>query len=308
MHQECTEKHWQPKAGQPQRNLLQSPMLGAFVLNLVFAVIEFVGGYWADSVSIYADALHDLGDALVLGSGAYMEYLSQQISRRHSYGGRRWSVLSALFSSGVLLVGSLLMIGMGVYRFYAPGTPIGSSMVVIAVLGILFNAFAIKVLGHDHHSCHEHDGDAQHSHNHSMFSLHLLEDLLGWVAILFGGLLIWKTGWYWIDPLLSVVISLFILRFAWKGFKGVQSILTQAYPPGFDPAIWRKKIVSISGVQDVHDLHAWSLDGKKHVASLHVVCEPKLEQSVKAAVRKLFAEAGKYHVTIETECSSIGCK
>jgi len=303
MHHECADKGLQAQQNQSRVNLLRSPMFGAFVLNLVFAIVEFIGGYWADSFSIYADALHDLGDALVLGSGAYLEYLSRTVSPRHSYGTRRWSVLSALFSAGVLIAGSLAMIGFGLFRLFDPGTPIGSSMVVIAVLGILFNAFSIFVLGHNHDDSDCSAKTHSPSHNYSMFSLHLWEDLLGWVTVLVGGIVIWTTNWYWVDPLLSVCISLFILRFAWKSLKGVQSILTQAYPAGFDPLEWTQTLTAIEGVESVKDLHAWSLDQNQHVASLQIVCSPdSSHEQIKDKVRSLFAEAGKYHVTVEVEC------
>jgi cobalt-zinc-cadmium efflux system protein len=178
-------------------------------------------------------------------------------------------------------------------------------MVAIAILGVLFNAFSIKILGHSHD---HHDHEHEHSHNQSMFSLHLWEDLLGWVAVLIGGLVIWKTGWAWVDPLLSIGISLFILKFAYRSLKGVQSILTQAYPPGFEPTKCIELLMKIEGVEGVHDLHAWSLDGSKHVASLHVVYGKNYsEEQIKKSVRRVFSDTGKFHVTVETELSSESC-
>jgi cobalt-zinc-cadmium efflux system protein len=206
-----------------------------------------------------------------------------------------------------------MMITLGIYRFFAPGTPIGSSMAIIAVLGIAFNAFSILVLGHNHSHGHSDshgsgEGAHSHNHNHAMFSLHLWEDLWGWVAVLVGGLMIAYTGWAWVDPLLSVCISLVILRFAWKGLRGVQQILTQAYPPGFDPNKWTKKLGGIPGVAGIHDLHAWSVDGAQHVASVHVVCKEGHKVSdIKKAVRESFQKAGRFHVTIETESLPDSC-
>ena len=270
----------------------------AFVLNLVFTVVEAVGGFMVGSVAIIADAVHDLGDTASLGIALWLEKFAQKgPSSRFSYGYRRVSALSALISGAVLLVGSSFVIAFSVGRLWEPhGGPQGWPMFGIAVFGTLVNGLAAWRLSR---------GATQ---NEKVLTWHLLEDVLGWIAVLIGSVLILALGWTWVDPVLAILIGLFVVVNVLRRLRQTLGLFLQEVPPGVNVDRLRDGICALQGVQGVHDIHAWSLDGEHHVLSCHVViAEEENAEAIKQAVRARANQEAKFHVTVEIELETENC-
>ena len=189
----------------------------AFWLNLAFTIIEIIGGFLTNSLAILSDALHDLGDSLSLGLAWYFQNLSKKgRDRKFSYGYRRFSLLGAIINSIVLVVGSIFIITEAIPRVMDPQSTNATGMIGLAILGVLVNGAAVLKL------------KKGHTQNEKVAALHLLEDVLGWVAVLIGSIIIYFTNWFIIDPLLSLGIALFILFNVYKSIKSSMSKIAVA--------------------------------------------------------------------------------
>jgi cobalt-zinc-cadmium efflux system protein len=237
----------------------------AFFLNLIFTLIEFAGGFFSGSIAIVTDAVHDLGDTLAIGSALFFEKKSRKgRDKTYTYGYGRYSPMAAFINGLILISGSVIMLSHAIPALLNPKPVNTPLMLVIAVVGILFNGLAVWKLhaGHHHH--------AHHSHNRHIVMLHLLEDTLGWAAVLLGSIIIYFTEWYIIDPILSILIALFILYNAVKNLRSTASILLQAIPDPEKMEKLQSRLQQIPGVENVHDLHYWTLDGNKDVLTVHL--------------------------------------
>lgn len=278
-------------------------MKWGLALNLSFTLIEIVGGLWTGSVSILADAIHDLGDSIGLAGALYAErYSRKQRDREYSFGYRRFSLLSALLTGVVILSGSILVLREAIPRLWNPGEPHGKGMMALAVLGLAVNGAAALKLSRGR------------SQNERMLSWHFWEDTLGWGATLGAAILIQLWGWRLADPILAIGLSLFVARNVIRELRTTFRLFLQSVPVGFDAAALTQKLRAIEHVSDVHDLHVWSLDGASHVLSLHVAVAPQLSPTdaakvaaLKEAVRRVAQEFSIGHVTIETEWSGEAC-
>ncbi len=272
----------------------------AFFLNLTFTLIEIAGGLWTNSVAILSDALHDFGDCITLGFAWYMQRVSRkQSDATFTYGYRRFSVLGALITGVVLLVGLLFVVWKASARVLHPEPVYAPGMIAIAIVGILFNGAAVlRIRG-------------GHSLNEKVMSWHLLEDVLGWVAVLLGSIamLIWKLPI--IDPLLSIGISLFVLWNVIKNLRKVLMVFMQSAPKSFDAARFNLALTSVEKAVSSHHTHTWSIDGERHVLSTHLVMrsDATREDIVKAKrrVHELLAEHNFEHATIEVELEGEDC-
>lgn len=270
----------------------------AFFLNISFSIVEFVGGAWTGSVAILADAVHDLGDALAIGMAVYLEGRSEQgPSLNYSYGLKRLSLLSAVLTGVVLVTGSGVVAVESVQRLIEGGqAPYGLGMMGLAILGLVVNGFAAWRLM---------SGD---THNEKMMTWHMIEDVLGWAAVLIGAIFIHFFELTWLDPALAVAISLFVGYNAIKNLVQVTLVFLQRMPHGFEGTVLKTELLTIPGVKDIHDLHVWSLDGVQHVVSLHAVIEPSADLTkIKKEVRHVAGHHGSVHTTIETETAQEAC-
>ena len=269
-----------------------SGLRAAFLLNLVFTVIEVAGGLFTGSVAVLSDALHDLGDCLVLGLAWYLQRLSgRSRDRRYSYGYARFSMLGGWLAAAVLVVGSVLMIALAIPRFADPGEPHATGMMALALLGITMNGIAAWRLNGG-------------SLNERGARLHLLEDVLGWAAVLVGGAVIWATDWALIDPLLSVGISIYILINAARTLRDGTAILMQSQPVGIDANAVDNALRSLPHVIGTHDQHLWSLDGSYTVLTVHLVVDDLVaaeRAGVKQHARDALSLLRVHHATIEME-------
>ena len=272
----------------------------AFFLNLGFAAVEVVGGMLTGSVAVLTDAVHDLGDGVVLGVSWYLQHLaSKGRDGRYTYGYSRYSMLGGWLAAVILIVGSLWMLTQAIPRLWEPGDPHGPGMMSIAVFGVAMNALAVWRLG------------GGSSLNERGIRLHLLEDVMGWLAVLIGGGIIWLTGWSVVDPLLSIAISVYILINAIRTLRTGTGILMMGRPLGHDPEVIEHELRAIPHVRDVHDQHAWSLDGQYTVLTVHLVIDDlTLEQAhqVKVHAREALTRSGIHHATIELETLGEACE
>lgn len=276
-----------------QRNLLI-----AFFLNLLFAAIEFAGGLWAGSVAVLSNALHDAGDALSIGIGYFLQRQSESgPSERFSYGLRRLSLLSA-FISGIVICGGGLIIAYEAWaRLSNPGEPRAQAMVILALGGIAVNGLAAWKLGHGH------------TQNEKVLSWHLIEDMLGWVAVLFGAAGIYFFQWKWLDAVLGIAISIFVSFNVARQMYKTATLFLQGNPDPNSLREFREVVSTIPEVIGLHDLHFWSLDGAHHVLSMHVVTSLPLTRSfeLKDRIRKESFRLGECHLTIEVESPEDHC-
>jgi cobalt-zinc-cadmium efflux system protein len=277
----------------------------AFFLNLGFTVVEIFGGLWINSMAIISDALHDFGDSLSLGLAWYFHRLSHKGSDQHySYGYKRFSLLGAIINSVVLLVGAGIVLWVSIPRVFQPEPVHAPGMIGFAVLGVLVNGYAAMRL---------HKGE---SLNERVAMLHLMEDVLGWVAVLVGGILLYFFDWPVIDPLLSLLITAFILYNVVRNLRQGLQILLQGTPANISIGQVRERLEKLPEVQSVHDLHLWTLDGVSHVLTMHAVVNGSLNSEeahdVKQRIRDALQDAHIDHVTVELErpgeeCSQAHC-
>jgi len=273
----------------------------AFLINLSFSLIELVGGLLTNSVAILADAVHDLGDSMVLGLSWYFEKISlRQRDERYTYGYRRWSVAAAVCSSLVLMAGSVLILSEAVPRLWQPQAVHVPGMLGLAALGILANGLAFWKL-------HSQDSVAEKA-----VRLHLLEDVLGWVVVLFGSLILLVTDWLWLDPLMSILVSLFILRNVYINIQSFSRILLQAVPENVDIQLLTQQLKAEPQILSFHDLHLWTLDNSKHVLSIHLVVANEITRlellELKKTVRQTIRHFGIEHDTLEIEYADETCQ
>jgi cobalt-zinc-cadmium efflux system protein len=277
----------------------------AFFLNLSFTLLEFVGGFWINSMAIMSDALHDLGDSLALGLAWYFERLSRRGGdQAFSYGYKRFSLLGAVINSVILLVGSVLVLSAAVPRLFNPEPVNAPGMIGFALLGVLVNGLAVLRLK---------KGDTL---NERVAMLHLLEDVLGWVAVLIGGIILYFFDLPIIDPILSVAITIYVLYNVVGNLRQGMKILLQGTPAEIDLSSLQQRLEQLPEIRSVHDLHLWSLDGTQHVLTLHAVVDGNLElqqaEEVKQRIRASMAAIAIHHVTVELElpgevCSQQNC-
>jgi cobalt-zinc-cadmium efflux system protein len=266
----------------------------AFFLNLGFTVVEIFGGLWINSMAIISDALHDFGDSLSLGLAWYFHRLSHKGSDQHySYGYKRFSLLGAIINSVVLLVGAGIVLWVSIPRVFQPEPVHAPGMIGFAVLGVLVNGYAAMRL---------HKGE---SLNERVAMLHLMEDVLGWVAVLVGGILLYFFDWPVIDPLLSLLITAFILYNVVRNLRQGLQILLQGTPANISIGQVRERLEKLPEVLSVHDLHLWTLDGISHVLTMHAVVNEHLNfeeaHDVKQRIRDALQDAHIDHVTVELE-------
>jgi cobalt-zinc-cadmium efflux system protein len=276
----------------------QKGLRTAFLLNLVFTGVEAAGGVFTGSIAVLSDALHDLGDCLVLGTAWYLQRLaSRGRDERYSYGYARFSMLGGWLAAAVLAAGSIAMLAVTLPRFRAPGEPHAIGMMALAVFGMVMNGLAVRQL-------------KGASLNERGARLHLMEDVMGWAAVLLGGALIWATGRTWIDPLLSVGISLYILYGALRTLRDGTAILMQSQPAAADAPAIDRALRALPNVVDVHDQHVWSLDGSYMVLTVHLVVDDLSaagRNGVKQRARDLLAAMHIDHATIELEITGEEC-
>jgi cobalt-zinc-cadmium efflux system protein len=264
-------------------------ILIAFVLNLAFAVFEFFGGIFTGSVAIVSDAVHDLGDATSIGVAFFLERKSKRKpDEKYTYGYTRYSIIGGFVTSLLLLISSFTVVLNAVIRIFNPVEINYDGMIIFAVVGVAVNflaAFFTREKG---------------TLNQKAVNLHMLEDVLGWIAVLVGAIVMRFTNFSLLDPILSICVAVFIAVNAVGNLKEAFAIFLDKTPHGINIQEIKEHLCEIEGVQGVHHIHVWSLDGHNHCATLHIVTNDG-NSEIKAKIREELKEHGIGHATIECE-------
>jgi cobalt-zinc-cadmium efflux system protein len=272
----------------------------AFFLNLFFTLFEIAGGFFTNSMAILSDAVHDLGDCLSLGLAWYFQKIANKGSdSSYSYGYKRFSLLGAIINSIVLTVGSIFILTEAIPRIFHPEKTQAAGMFFLAIVGVLVNGLAFFRL------------KKGSSLNERVVSLHFLEDVLGWVAILVGAIIMYFFNVPFIDPLLSVGIAFFILFNVYKNIRQTLHIILQGIPAEINIDEITEHLQQFKDIEDIHDLHVWSVDGNYNILTVHVVMNKLLEiekiAELKGKIRESLKQKGIQHATIEFETSDERC-
>lgn len=267
----------------------------AFFLNLGFTIIEFIGGFYTNSLAIMSDALHDLGDSFSLGLSWYFQKISTKgATEKYSYGYKRFSLLGALINSVILLIGSIFIISEAIPRIIHPETTDAQGMMWFAILGIIVNGAAVLKL------------KKGTSLNERVVSLHLFEDVLGWVAVLIGSIIMQFWDVPILDPILSLGIALYVLFNVFKNMKESTRIILQGTPKEISTDSIKKAIKRFNGVSSVHDCHMWTMDGEYNILTAHILLKKHISWEASKELKKgikemLHDEYHLEHITLELE-------
>ena len=270
-------------------------ILIAFILNLAFSIFEFIGGAITGSVAIVSDAVHDMGDAMSIGASYFLEKKSKkQPDEKYTYGYTRYSVIGGVITTFVLLFGSAAVIYNAVLRIINP-VPINyDGMIIFAIVGALVNLAAAYFTR---------EGD---SINQRAVNLHMLEDVLGWVVVLIGAIVMRFTDFAIIDSLMSIGVAAFILINAIRNLKEVVELFLEKTPRSIQINEIKEHVCEIDGVLGVHHIHIWSMDGQKNYATMHVVVNGEASE-IKKKIREELNEHGICHATLELEAEGEVC-
>ena len=282
----------------------QNNILVAVALNVSFTIVEIIGGLLTNSVAILSDALHDAGDSIALISSYFAEKKATQgRDQKRTFGYARVSLFSAVLNAAVLLGGSVFILIEAVKRLYSPEPVVSLGMIGLAVFGVIVNYIGYRRLV------------GGESVNEGVLRWHLLEDVLGWSVLLVGSIIIYFTGWFVIDPIITVGYTLFILWGVAKSLQKAGNIFMQGVPTHIDIDEITGAVKEVGGVVDIHDVHIWSLDGEQDILTAHVVLTDEALQNGQKIREKIKAKLEGYHIehsTIELEdkqsCSGIECK
>ena len=263
----------------------------AFLLNFSFAIIEFIfGGLFASS-AILADSVHDLGDAVAIGVSAVLETISnREEDSRYTLGYKRFSLLGALITAVILMTGSVFVILENLTKLFHPQPVNDEGILWLGIIAVTINVLASLVVR---------KGKTK---NESILSLHFLEDTLGWVAVILMAIVLRFTDWYILDPLLSLVISFFILSKAIPRFWSTLKIFLDAVPEGVDIEQVKSDLEQLEHVSSVNQLNLWTMDGLEKNAIIHV-CLEQIEdmEASKTAIRHHLKDIGFHNITIEVD-------
>ena len=263
----------------------------AFFLNLSYAIVEFIAGGVFGSSAVLADSVHDMGDAIAIGVSAFLETISNREEDSHyTLGYKRFSLLGAMVTAVILMTGSVLVILGNITKLFHPQAVNDEGILWLGIIAISVNVIASLVVR---------EGKTK---NESILSLHFLEDTLGWVAVILMAIVLRFTDWYILDPLLSLVISIFILSKAIPRFWSTLKIFLDAVPEGVDIKQVKSDLEQLDHVASLNQLNLWTMDGLEKNAIVHV-CLKEIEQMelCKESIRSKLKDCGFQNITIEID-------
>ena len=274
-------------------------ILIAFILNIAFSIFEFFGGLITNSVAILSDSVHDMGDALSIGISFFLEKKSKKhADNKYTYGYVRYSVLGGLITTIILIVGSILVIYNAIGRIINPIEINYEGMIIFAIVGVVLNFIAAYFTK---------DGE---SINQKSVNLHMLEDVLGWIIVLVGAIIMKFTDIRLLDSIMSIGVAIFILINALKNLKEVLDLFLEKTPNGIDIEELKKHLLEIENVDDIHHIHVWSIDGYNNYATMHIVTKAENIKELKVKIRQELSEHNICHAILEIEdeaCDEIEC-
>ena len=273
----------------------------AFLLNLGFSILEAFGGYLTNSISIFTDAIHDFGDSISIGVSYLLEKKSSKSpDSNYSYGYLRYSLLGALITSVILLIGSIIAIYNSIQRIIIPQAVNYDAMIIFAIFGVIINGYAAHRTSH------------AHKHNEKAINLHMLEDVLGWIVVLIGSICIKVFKIFTIDPILSILIALYILYHVYKYVKEVFDIFMEKVPSNIKIDDIKEKLEKeFEEIDNIHHIHIWTMDGENNYMTCHIKLKneinnetiSKLKNDIKSYLKKNNID----HSTIEIEYKEENC-
>ena len=267
----------------------------AFFLNLSYAIVEFIAGGLFGSSAVLADSVHDMGDAIAIGVSAFLETISNREEDSHyTLGYKRFSLLGAMVTAVILMTGSVLVILGNITKLFHPQAVNDEGILWLGIIAVSVNVIASLVVR---------KGKTK---NESILSLHFLEDTLGWVAVILMAIVLRFTDWYILDPLLSLVISFFILSKAIPRFWSTLKIFLDAVPEGVDIQQVKSDLEQLDHVASINQLNLWTMDGLEKNAIVHV-CLKKVEhmEVCKEAIRAMLKDYGFQNITIEVDADLV---
>ena len=276
--------------------------------TLGFTIFEAVAGFRAHSLSLLSDAGHNFTDALALGLAALGFYLQNKpADGRKTYGYGRAGVLAAFINACTLLIISVAIFWEAVVRLIHPELPNDITMLVVAGIGLLVNAAIVVVLSR---------GGDKSDLNIRAAIIHMAGDAVGALAIIAGAIVIRYTGITYIDPVLSILLGIFIIYTAWDITRESMNILLEGLPRGMHLDVITAALCKVDGVVDVHDVHVWSLGSNTHALSSHVVIDdvpPSASEAILGRIKKVLSGFGIHHTTVQFEhcpcvLSDCGCQ
>ena len=276
-------------------------ILVAFILNLGFAIFEFIGGFVTNSVAIVSDAIHDIGDAMSIGLSYFLEKKSKKKpDEKYTYGYVRYSVIGSLITTLILIIGSIFVVLNAINRIITPVEISYDKMIIFALIGVAVNFLAAYFTK---------EGD---SLNQKSVNLHMLEDVLGWVIVLVGAVVMKFTDIKIIDPILSICVAVFIFKNAISNLQEVLNLFLEKTPKGINIDELKHHLLEIDGVKDIHHIHIRSIDGHSNFATLHAVVNGN-NKDIKEKIKEELKEHGISHTTIEMEslgeeCNDTNCE
>lgn len=269
----------------------------ACIATLVFAGIEFLGGRISQSLALIADAAHLLTDAGALGLAFFASWIaSHPATRKMSYGYHRVEILAALVNGVGLVTLSIFLVREAFQRLRSPSEVYTPLMLGLGAAGLLFNLFVALFLGRA----------AKENVNVRSALYHVLADLLGSLGVVTAGGIIWKTGWYYADPLASLGIACLIIWGAWRILRDVVAVLLEATPSRVNMTELESRLLSLPGVEEICDLHVWTISSGKDALSAHLGVRTDLDPDslLKQVNHVLSNEFGIQHTTIQLEKSA----
>jgi cobalt-zinc-cadmium efflux system protein len=265
----------------------------ALVLTALFFVAEVVGGVLSNSLALLADAGHMFTDVAALTLSLFVAWFSRQpATSEKTYGYLRWEVLAAFINGAALLLVSAAIIWEALDRLRSPQEVASSAMLVIALGGLAVNAVCAWLL----HASHGHSINARGAY------LHVLGDLLGSVGTVAAAVVIKQTGWLMADPIASIVVTMLVVRSAWRLVRESVDVLLEATPSHISLGSVRSRLQELDGVESVHDLHVWTVTSGVVAMSAHaIVPDGAQHQRVLAETQRVMQEFGVGHVTLQIE-------
>ncbi len=277
----------------------------AFLLNLVFSIIEAIGGLLTNSISIISDSLHNLGDSITIGITYFFEKKSKKLpNKEYSYGYLRYTLLGSLIASFILLVGSVVIIYNVVPRLMTPQEVNYDAMIIFGIFGLLINLYAaIKVI--------------RSKEKDKKINTHLIEDSVIWLFLLIGSICIKVWNLIIIDPILSLLIAVYILYQVYKYMRNIYNIFMEKVPKNIKVDTIKNDIEENENVDNVHHIHIWSMDGVNNYMTAHIHLNKVLSEqdiiNVKNSIKNKLREDKISHITLEVEyfnekCDEEECK
>jgi cobalt-zinc-cadmium efflux system protein len=273
------------------------------VLNLGFVVVEAVAGLIIHSLSLLSDAGHNLADVASLALALFaFRMLKVKSNANYTYGYKKTTVLVALFNGAILLVSIGAILFESVQRLISPEPIPGKTISIVAAVGILINGLTALLFFRGK------DNDL----NLKGAFLHLMADAVVSAALVIGGIVIYYTSWYWIDPLLGIAVAIAIVYSTWKLLRDSLRLSLDGVPKGIDLRKVKADVEKIKGVRDFHHIHIWALSTQENALTGHVVLEQKIgieeQEKIKQEIKHQLLHANIQHVTLETETETMACE